>query len=131
MNCEIWDEEIALHAGADEVSPAFLAHVSGCGRCQSEVAAVLVSMREWTDWSPQVKKRRPPYWLAAAALLPLAFLKPEPIEILSLAMPPAPVAPKVEFTPKPVIAKRPSPSVTVKLFTDDPDVIILLVGDAE
>ena len=135
MNCEKWDEEIALWAGGDAVGAEFLAHLDGCRRCRAELAAMKAAMGQWTDWTPAAKQRPTRWWMGvAAALVPLLLWVgwPEPVAVeqLVLTMPKAPNAPAVERSVAMKQVKR-EKAVTVKIFTDDPDVVILLLGDAE
>ncbi len=135
MKCEKWDEEIALWAGGDEVGAEFLTHLEGCGRCRGELAAMKVAMGRWTDWSPAMRRRpRIWWWGAVAAVVSLVvwvgWPQPVAVERLVLVMPAGPRAPVVE---RAVVVKqiKREKAVTVKIFTDDPDVVILLLGDAE
>jgi hypothetical protein len=69
-----------------------------------------------------------------AALLALAFVRmPEDVELLSLTLPKPPAAP-VWVAPVPatsvVLAKAaPRPAERIIIFTDDPNVVIVLVGE--
>lgn len=135
MNCEKWDEEIALWAGRDAVGAAFLAHLNGCSRCQTELAEMKAAMGQWTDWTPVAKQRSTRWWWGVAAavvpmLLWVGWPQPVAVEQLVLAMPAGPTAPVVERSETARPMKR-EQAVTVKIFTDDPDVVILLLGDAE
>ncbi len=88
-----------------------------------------------------------PVWLAAAAMLAVALLAGwfakrlnQPIETLTFALR-APEAPEVRLAPPPpapvrrVVRKRVQPAVKnnepifVRLETDDPNVVILWLGD--
>ena len=136
MNCEKWDEEIALRAGGDEVGIEFLGHLEGCGRCRGEVAGMKLAMGQWTDWTPAVRRRRMGWWWGAvAAVVPLllwvGWPQPVAVEQLVLAMPAAPQAPEVRRVVAAVKQVKRERAVTVKIFTEDPDVVILLLGDAE
>ena len=135
MSCEKWDEEIALWAGGDEVGSEFPGHLEGCRRCRGEVAAMKLAMGQWADWSPAARPRRLVWWWGAvAALVPLVvwvgWPRPVAVEELMLAMPTGPRAPVVERV---IVVKQVEreKAVTVKIFTEDPDVVILLLGDAE
>ncbi len=71
MSCEKWDEEIALWAGGDAVGDEFLAHLNGCRRCRTELAAMKAAMGQWTDWTPAGKQRPVRWWWEVpAALIP-------------------------------------------------------------
>lgn len=136
MSCQHWDEEIALWAGGDAVSEPFLAHLRGCGRCRRELAAMQAARAEWTDWTPRV--RQASWWWGVAAAVPIllwaGWPAPMAMEQLALEMPPAPAAPMLVQQEKlpikgPVLRRE--TAVTVKILTDDPDVVILLLGDEE
>jgi hypothetical protein len=82
----------------------------------------------------QVSRRRRVPWLmaAAAVLLAVVFgLRPAELETLALRMPVAPRAPEVHFTPvvKPRLVREAKAASVIKIFTDDPEVVILLVSD--
>jgi hypothetical protein len=92
------------------------------------------------------RPRRSPWWLAAAAAAligaaAIGWQARAPVETLVLRMPSAPAAPAVAFTPRPVVEppvlkRAPSPkpesrASVIKIYTDDPDVVILLVGGEE
>ncbi len=137
MSCGQWDEEIALWAGGDSVGEEFLAHLQGCGRCQRELAEMRVARAEWADWTPR-KRRGASWWWGVAAAVPLllwvGWPRPVEVEVLALAMPAAPGVPAyVPVARMPVMKKalRREPAATMKILTDDPDVVILLLGDAE
>ena len=136
MSCGKWDEEIALWAGQDAVSPEFLGHLNGCRRCRAELAAMMAAMGQWTDWNPAGKQRPVRWWWgAAAAVVPLLLWvrwpQPVAVEHLVLAMPSGPAAPPAVERSVTVRPGKREQAVTVKIFTDDPDVVILLLGDAE
>ena len=136
MSCQQWDEEIALWAGGDTVSEPFLAHLRGCRRCQRELAAMRAARAEWTDWTPRTQ--RVSWWWGVAAAVPILLWAgwPEPVamEQLALEMPRAPAAPMVVRQPELPATKprlRRETAVTIKILTDDPEVVILLLGDEE
>jgi len=110
----------------------------------------IVAWRELTDVSDEevdrlrrdvtarvARRRRRPLWataMAASLVLGAAVAwtsRPE-VETLALRMPVPPPAPEVRLSPpRPVVARRkaaPAASV-IKIYTDDPDVVILLVAD--
>jgi hypothetical protein len=137
MSCGQWDEEIALWAGGDVVGEEFLAHLQGCGRCQRELVEMRAARVEWADWTPR-GRRRASWWWGVAAAVPLlvwaGWPRPVEVEVLALAMPAAPGVPAyVPAARMPVMKKalRREPAVTMKILTDDPEVVILLLGDAE
>lgn len=139
MSCERWDEEIALWAGGDAVSAEFLGHLPDCGRCRGELAAMRAARAEWADWTPRKRRGTSWWWGVAAAVVPLlvwaAWPEPVAVEELALAMPVAPGVPadvpRAELpTPKKQVLRREA-AVTMKILTDDPDVVILLLGDGE
>jgi hypothetical protein len=139
MKCERWNEEIALWAGGDAVSEPFLAHLRGCGRCRRELAAMTAARAEWADWRP--RSRRVSWWWGVAAAVPLlvwaGWPAPVVVEELALTMPAAPAGPGVARATRqaPVVTKQPNSrretAVTLKILTDDPEVVILLLGDGE
>ncbi len=138
MNCEKWDEEIALWAGGDTVGAELLAHLDGCRRCRAELAAMKAAMRQWTEWTPTARPLPTRWWLGvAAAVVPLllwvSWPQPVGVEQLVLTMPKTPSAPVNEpaIAMKQMRQVKREKAVTVKIFTDDPNVVILLLGDAE
>jgi hypothetical protein len=69
---------------------------------------------------------------AAAALLIalLAWPRMPEAETLAFSMPPAPTAPAVQRAPKPMVAaQRTRPAEKIVLYTNDPDVVIVLVSE--
>ncbi len=115
----------------------------------------LERLREWTEVTGEevgelhravmarvaARRRRPYWWLAAAAALMAAvavgWSVRAPMEEIALTMPAAPRAPEVRFTPKAAVARaarvtpaaRETRASVIKIFTDDRDVVILLVSD--
>jgi hypothetical protein len=137
MTCERWDEEIALWAGDDAVSEAFLGHLAGCGRCQREVREMRLARAAWTEWTPRTRQRMSWWWGVAAAVPLLVWAGwPEPVAVeeLALRMPTAPAGPGYVPVAGKVMKKRVmrrEAAVTMKLLTDDPEVVILLLGEGE
>ncbi len=82
----------------------------------------------------RIQRRRWAKRAGAAAVLAAAILAwprmPE-AETLALAMPPAPTAPVVALAPKPAIIHqvKSKPAEKIVLYTNDPDVVIVLVSE--
>lgn len=71
--------------------------------------------------------------IAALLISLLAWPRMPEAETLALSMPPAPIAPAVQLAPKPVLVARAAPSAKpaekIVLYTNDPDVVIVLVSE--
>ena len=154
MSCVEWQEQVALYAGGDPVEPDVAEHVRSCEACSryaSELRASIEQWREMPDIPEQalvdVRRRvharlnRPRvigWWIAAAAAVALvALLVPRNVVLredkLVLSLPAPPGAPEVKIVataqPSPIVKPRhkQSGSSMIKILTDDPDVVILLV----
>lgn len=83
----------------------------------------------------RIQRRRWAKRAGAAAVLAAALLAwprmPE-AETIALSMPSAPIAPSVQLAPKPVLVARSiksKPAEKIVLYTNDPDVVIVLVSE--
>ena len=152
MSCAEWQEQVALYAGGDTVEPEVIAHVRSCAACEryaSDLRAAIAQWREMPDIPEEAlidvrrrvhaRLRRPraiAWWIAAAAAaVVIALLAPGLSvheEQLALSLPRPPAAPEVKIArtvqPRVVAPRRPqSKPAVIKLLTDDPEVVILLV----
>jgi hypothetical protein len=145
MNCVDWEERIALYSSGDLAPVEVKGHLANCPGCRlflEELEAngtALAMLREQPliRWE---KRAKIPRWLPYAAAIALvlglgALWKPERVA------PPPPVrtavdAPRFGPMPRPVVrtvrrVKKPEKHepIVVKMFTNDPDVIIYWVAD--
>ena len=134
MSCEEWETRIAAE------DAAATAHLALCGNCREFAAELDLNAQAIRDDSdirrPLV--RRPLRWwayAAAAVLLIGAFghftstSREQPVVQISFQLSPPP-APEVKFTAPPPPKTYEAPTLrasVIKIVTDDPDVVILLV----
>ena len=137
MRCEEWEIRIASE---DESAIAHIATCESCRRFAAELELNALAMRDDSDidFTTARRPRRSPWWIyAAAAGIVIAMLsyaaiarQEQPVERISFHPRPPP-APEVKFSVKPRAAARKGPeqqAAIIKIVTDDPDVIILLVN---
>ena len=154
MSCAEWQEQVALYAGGDTVEPEVVEHVQSCEGCSRYASELRASIEQWRDMPDipeqalvDVRRRvharlnRPRligWWIAAAAAVALvALLVPRNLDLredkLVLSLPAPPAAPEVKIVataqPSPIVKPRRAQhgSSMIKILTDDPDVVILLV----
>lgn len=80
----------------------------------------------------RIQRRRWAKRAGVAALLIgaiIAWPRMPEAETLALAMPPAPIAPAVSRAPKPIRVVRSKPAEKIVLYTNDPNVVIVLVSE--
>jgi anti-sigma factor RsiW len=168
MNCEQWEERIALYVGGD--LPAGQAagvegHLRECAGCQvfaGGMRSSLECLREAHEDLPsaphfaavrarvmaEVERQRRPAWrrvfawgaLAATLLVAIGgfrFYRPVPAPpVVAIARPGAPAvgfeipAKKLRLpAQRRAEVVRPTETVTIKLVTDDPDVVIYWIAE--
>jgi predicted anti-sigma-YlaC factor YlaD len=154
MNCQAWEERVALHAGGDLVAADVTEHLAECAACRKFAEEMRAAIREWGtaievpiaaldevrgNVLEQTRPRRYGWWIAAAAAAAVVVLAVMPmwrmpeVETLALVAPAVPRAPEVHRSlaaPVPtIVASKPvEPVASIKIFTEDPNVVILLVN---
>jgi hypothetical protein len=159
MNCVDWEERIAWYAGGDLApvpAQAVERHVTECAGCQMLLSGLRESLslareahgepvdaahfaavraRVFAELERGPGRRWRFGWvlaMAAAAVVLLIALRPQPEQHLALPMPLAPSAPVVA---KAALPRRevapPSETVVVKIETDNPDVVLYWIAETK
>ena len=137
MRCEEWEIRIASE------EEGAIAHIATCESCRlfaAQLESNALALRDDSDidFAPARRSHGKQWWVyAAAAGIVIAMLsyaaiarQEQPVERISFHPRPPP-APEVKFSVKPRAAARKAPeqqAAIIKIVTDDPDVIILLVN---
>ena len=138
MTCAEWEIRIASE---DENASAHVATCESCRGFAAELESNALAMRDDGDieFAPARRPRHAPWWIYAAAagflLAILAYsalaMRERPVEPIALHLPDPPRAPGLSVSDKPAVTPRKAPpqqAVVIKIITDDPDVVILLVN---
>ena len=136
MSCEAWEIRIASE---DVTANAHLAVCENCRRFAAELEWNAQAMKDASDLVLPKARRSPripvgAYAAAAAVIVAMVSYFPlatreNPVDMISFHLPP-PHAPEVKLSapPPPKAWKTPALQASViKIVTDDPDVVILLV----
>ena len=137
MRCEEWEIRIASE---DESVSAHIATCESCRGFAAELESNALAMRDDSDIEFATTRRphRTQWWIyAAAAGILIAMLsyatvanREQPVERITFH-PAPPSAPSLRVFERPRAVARKTPeqqAAVIKIVTDDPDVIILLVN---
>jgi hypothetical protein len=137
MTCAEWEIRIASE---EDGAQTHIADCESCRRFAAELELNQSALRDDSDidFAPARRPHRAPWWIyAAAAGFVLALLaystlasRNQPVEPIAFHLP-APHAPEVRISARTAVVARKAPpqrAAVIKIITDDPDVVILLVN---